>query len=544
MALQPMFEQERVSRRHFLQGMGASGLLSLGLASPVQSEQMQTGTPQAGGVARIRGRDPLGWDPMRTWSYRTHIAVSFTHNRLFRHKVGPDVPIGTLIVEPDVVERWEQPSDTRYIFHLRQGVHWHEKPPVGGRELIAEDVRYSVERFLTVKGNANRRALEDITEVKVLDKYTVQLDLRQPNVWLLDYLAEASMLPIIAREAIEKFGSMKRPEAVIGTGPWMLDSYRPGIKAIFKKNPHYFRPGLPYLDEVHLLMIDDGATASAAYMSGQLDFGYGFRLTIGGREFRRYREKHPDWYYKGFRPNSQSYITMRSDTPPFNDQRVRQAISMAINRESFQSRWRRSNTTVPPGLKDWHLPVDQLGEGAKYHEYHPEESRRLLRQAGYPQGFDTTVLVHTGYAPIWSDYIERVVSWLGEVGVKAQIVDKDYGAYIRLLTRRKYEGMVMALRAYLTPDGFVYLSYNEGNLGYVDDAEMRRLTLAQRQEKDVSKRKAIIDEVSRLAAIKQYYIYFNSWPRVASWQPYVMNFNTNLGYDYGSRLEAAWFATV
>ena len=168
-----------------------------------------------------------------------------------------------------------------------------------------------------------------------------------------------------------------------------------------------------------------------------------------------------------------------------------------------------------------------------------------MRQAGYPQGFDTTVLVHTGYAPIWSDYIEQVVSWLAEVGVKAQIVDKDYGAYIRLLTRRKYEGMIMALsKPYVTPDGFVYLRYKEGNLGYVDDAEMRRLTLAQRQEKDVSKRKAIIDEVSRLAAVKQHYIYFNSWPRIASWQPYVMNFNTNLGYDYGSRLEAAWFATV
>jgi peptide/nickel transport system substrate-binding protein len=107
----------------------------------------------------------------------------------------------------------------RYILHLRQGVRFHDKPPVGGRELVAEDVRYSIDRFLTVQGNANRAMLEDISEVKVLDKYTVQVDVKAPNVWLLDYMADASVLPIIPKEAIDKFGDMKQPEAVIGTGP-------------------------------------------------------------------------------------------------------------------------------------------------------------------------------------------------------------------------------------------------------------------------------------------------------------------------------------
>ncbi len=545
MAWQQIFEQERVSRRHLLQGMGASGLLAWGLTSTIQPEPAQADTPRSGGVARVRGLEPLGWEPMRTLSYKTHTAVSFTYNRLFRYKSGPEVDIGTMIVEPDLVERWEEPSDTRYIFHLRKGVHWHDKPPVGGREMVAEDVRYSIERFLTEKGNLNRRFLEDITEAKVLDKYTVQVDLKQPNVWLLDYLAEACTLPIIPKEAVEKFGSLKKPEAVIGTGPWMLESYTPKVKALFQRHPKYFREGLPYLDEVHLLIIEESATAGAAYMAGQLDFASGFRHTIGGRAFRSFREKHPDWYYKGFRPNTQSFLAIRTDQPPFNDQRVRQAISMAINRQANQSKWRRDNTTVPAGLKDWHLPVDQLGEGAKYHAYNPEEAKRLLSEAGYPQGFETPVLVHTGYHPLWADYIERVASWVSEVGIKMQIVDKEYGAYIRLLTRGKYEGMVMAFsKPYVTPDGYVYGRYKQENLSYVDDAEMRDLALAQRHEKDLKKRKAIIDQISRLAAVKQYYIYFNSWPRVASWQPHVMNFNTNLVYDYGGRMQYAWFSTV
>jgi hypothetical protein len=85
-------------------------------------------------VARVRGYDPLGWDAILTVSYRTHIALSYTHNRLFRYRVGPEVPLGKMLIEPELVERWEEPSDTRYILHLCQGVHFHNKPPVSGRD--------------------------------------------------------------------------------------------------------------------------------------------------------------------------------------------------------------------------------------------------------------------------------------------------------------------------------------------------------------------------------------------------------------------------
>ncbi|ETX01219.1 MAG: hypothetical protein ETSY1_08185 [Candidatus Entotheonella factor] len=503
MAKQYMFEQGRLSRRHFLQ----SSAVTLGVASTLPLSTSLADTPQAGGKARIRGWDPVGWDPFRTLSYRTHVALSFTHNRLFRYKSGPDVEIGTMIVEPDLVERWEEPSDTQYIFHLRQGVLFHDKPPVGGREMVAEDVKLTFERFMTQKGNGNRRLL-DIADVKVLDKYTVQVALNSPNVWFLDYLAEASTIPILAKEVIDKYPkSLKKPETVVGTGPWMLDSYTPKVEAIFKKHPHYFRQGMPYIDEIHYLMMADNATAGAAYMAGKLDLAPGFRHTISGPAFRSFREKHPDWYYKGFRPSGMSYLAMRSDQAPFDDVRVRQAISMAMNRKGSgqYEKWRRENTAVPAGLKDWHLPVDQLGDAAKYYQYNPDEAKRLLSEAGHPNGFETPMLVHSGYSTRWGDYIERVAGWLGDVGIKVSIIDKEYGAYIRLLTRLKYDGMAMLLsKPYVTPDGFVYGRYAKNNLSHIDDAELRELAVAQRREKDVKKRKAVIDQLSRLAAEKQY----------------------------------------
>jgi peptide/nickel transport system substrate-binding protein len=539
-----------LSRRHFLQGTGAGGALFLGVFSALPTASVQAATPRPGGVARVRGYDPLGWDAMLSVSYRTHIAVSYTHNRLFRYKAGPDVPIGKMILEPDLVERWEEPSDTRYILHLRQGVHFHDKPPVSGRELVAEDVRYSLERFLTVKGNASRPLLEDISEVKVLNKHTVQLDLKQPNVWILNYMADASVLPIIAKEAVEQFGDLKQPESVIGTGPWMLAAYEPKVKSIFTKNPKYFRTGLPYIDEVQFIVLDDDSTASAAYMSGQLDFGWGFVNSIRLEELAEFKKRHPEWHYEQFLSNVSSYIYMHTDQPPFNDQRVRQAISMAINRQEMidtigmgQS---KMNTVVPAALRDWHVPVDQLGDGARYYQYNPAEAKRLLKDAGHPQGFKTSMLVHTGYSSLWADIIDLVANYLREVGINVQIQNKEYGAYIKSLVGRDYEGMMLALYTpHVIPDGFVHDRYvpdRPANSSFVNDPEMERLARAQRREKDVAKRQAIIDKLSRKAAVNQYYIHFTSGVQVASWPPYVQNFNTNLGYDYGARLEAAWMA--
>jgi peptide/nickel transport system substrate-binding protein len=507
-------------------------------------------TPQAGGVARVRGYDPLGWDAMLSTSYRTHIAVSYTHNRLFRYKPGADVPIGKMIIEPDLVERWEEPSDTRYILHLRQGVRFHDKPPVGGRELVAEDVRYSIERFLTVPGNANRTMLEDISEVKVLDKYTVQVDIKAPNVWLLDYMADASVLPIIPKEAIAQFGDMKQPEAVIGTGPWMLTAYEPKVKSVFTRNPHYFRKGLPYFDAVQLIVLDDDSTASAAYMSGQLDFGWQFISTIRLEEMEEFKKRHPSWHYEPFMWNVHAFIYMHTDKPPFNDQRVRQAISMAINRQemidSLGLGKGKMDTAVPASLSDWHLPVDQLGDGSQYYQYNPQEAKRLLKEAGHASGFTASLLVFTGYSAVWADIIDLVANYLREVGINVQIQNKEYGAYIRSLTTRSYDDMILALhKPYVIPDGYVhdrYIPDRPTNYSYVYDPEMERLARAQRREKDVTKRKAILDELSRKAAVNQYYIHFSSTVYVATWPPYVQNFNTNLGYDYGGRMEAAWFA--
>ena len=106
------------------------------------------GQPKRGGILRVRGYDPVHFDHHQTINFKTNTTLSFIHSTLVRHKVGPDMPPGTFTVEPHLAERWEQPDDTTYIFHLRQGVKWHNKPPVNGRELVADDVKFTYDRFL------------------------------------------------------------------------------------------------------------------------------------------------------------------------------------------------------------------------------------------------------------------------------------------------------------------------------------------------------------------------------------------------------------
>ncbi len=145
---------------------------------------------------------------------------------------------------------------------------------MNGREVTADDVVYSLERFRTVKGNANAYMLDAVAKVEAPDRATVRVTLKEPFAWFLDMLAFPGAVVIVARECVEKFGDLKKPEAVVGTGPWMLDSYRPNVGLTMVRNPQYFLPGLPYIDRVELVVDEDNASRVSAFLAGKYDLGW------------------------------------------------------------------------------------------------------------------------------------------------------------------------------------------------------------------------------------------------------------------------------
>src|SRR5262245_27338518 len=169
-----------LSRRDLLKSAIAGGA-ALPLLRPAS---LLAEEAKRGGTLRVRGWDPPHFDPHQTRNFMTMTTLSFVYSKLLRHKVGGEVPPGTFAVEPDLAERWEQPDETTYVFHLHKGVRWHNKPPVNGRELTADDVKFTFTRFLTVKGNPERYLLDSVDRVEAVDRYTVKFVLKEPYVWL------------------------------------------------------------------------------------------------------------------------------------------------------------------------------------------------------------------------------------------------------------------------------------------------------------------------------------------------------------------------
>src|SRR2546425_3912866 len=195
-----------LSRRDLL---ALSGLTLAG--STLAPSLVRAETPKRGGTLSLHLWDPPHFDHMLIISYKTNVLLSFTHSRLIKHKAGAHVTPGTFPLEGDLAESWSQPNETTYVFKLRKGVRWHAKPPVNGRELTAEDVRYSLERFMTVKGNSNAYMLKSVERIETPDKSTVKITLKEPLAWFLDMLASPVAIPIVAREVVEKYGDLKKP---------------------------------------------------------------------------------------------------------------------------------------------------------------------------------------------------------------------------------------------------------------------------------------------------------------------------------------------
>src|SRR5499426_1781330 len=155
----------RLSRRDLVRASLAAGALAA--AAPVLTPRaVRAQQAKRGGTLRVRGYDPPHFDPHLTLNFKTNTTLSFVYNRLVRYKTGPGVPPGVFTVEPDLAERWDAPDELTYVFHLRKGVRWHAKPPVNGRELTADDVKFTYDRFLGEKGNPLQYTLDPVERIE------------------------------------------------------------------------------------------------------------------------------------------------------------------------------------------------------------------------------------------------------------------------------------------------------------------------------------------------------------------------------------------
>jgi len=539
-----------LSRRDLLKWGGAG--LAAAASAPAVWSPARAQSPKRGGTLSLRLWDPPHWDPHLTISYKTHIAYSFTHSRLLKHKAGPGVQPGTFAIEGDLAESWTQPNETTYIFKLRKGVRWQNKPPVNGRELTADDVVYSVERFKTVTGNANAYMLSSLDKVEAQDKHTVKFTLKEPYVWFLDMLANSHAVAIIAKECVEKFGDLKKYESAVGSGPWMLDSYRPNVGYTFVRNPSYFVTGQPYIDRIEVAVDEDNASRMAAFIAGKYDLGWEYQGVINRVDWVQIRDtlkqKRPRLQTAEYPNAVMTHISMRTDKAPFSDVRVRRAMSLAIHRQGIIDAVYEGvgafNPPVPAALKEWSVPMNQLGEGARWYKYDLSQARKLMAEAGYPKGFPATVDFTTYGSTVLIDMAQLVLKHLKDIGIDAKLNQKEYGAYISTSFYGKFDSMTFGPQTgFQEPDNFLYGQYYPGELknqSHINDPVVADMLIRQRRTQDVAKRREVIYDIQRHLANQQYYVQMASAMQIAVWEAALKNYATNVSYDYGGRLQAAW----
>jgi peptide/nickel transport system substrate-binding protein len=535
-----------LSRRDVLKLGAAAAAVSALDIRPAEAQ-----TPRRGGVFKVRHHvQPVHFDPHQTIAFPTMMALSYCMSRLVKVKAGPSVVPGTQPVEGDLAESWQRTDDKTYVFKLRKGVRWHNKPPVNGRELTAEDVKFSYERFLSIKGNGNRYLLEAVEKIEAPDKSTVVFKLAQPNAWFVDQLASTATW-IVAKESIERFGDMKKPEAVVGTGPWMLERYDPGTRLTYVRHPNYFVQGQPYADGVDVTIESDPAAAFANFIvNGGYDLAPEYGFVVRRIDLDLAKQKVPGLQTRDYTVMFGGITWMKLDQDPFKDVRVRRALGMASNwKEVLETNaWSQGhglpNPAIPAALKEWSIPIGQLPpEGRALYEHDTNAAKKLLAEAGHPRGFKTPVETTPGYGP---DYMDAVQVWLKNMksaGVETDLKLKEYGAFISSTIFGKFEKLAVGLRGGQSDiDSYlrIYVPGEPLNAGGVNDPKLTEMIALSKRTHDLAKRKEIIFDIQRYISQQVYYLFDASVTCVSAWKPYVKGYGPNIGHDVGGRLQVAW----
>jgi ABC-type transport system substrate-binding protein len=309
---------------------------------------------------------------------------------------------------------------------------------------------------------------------------------------------------------------------------------------------------LPYIDRVEATVDEDNASRIAAFLSGKYDLGWEFPGIVNRTDWVQIKDtlkqKRPNLKTVEFTAPVMSHISMRTDQKPFSDARVRQAMSLAIDRRGIIDAVYEGvgvlNPAVPAALKEWSIPMDSLGEGARYYRHDPAEAKRLLAAAGYANGFPASMCFTTYGSTVLVDMMQLVVKDLKNVGIEARLDTKEYGAYISTCFYGKFDSMTFGPQTgFLEPDNHLYGQYYPGELknqSHINDPVVADMLVRQRRTVDLAKRRELIFDIQRHLAKQQYYVQMPSAVYVAVWEGALKNYAPSFGYDYGGRLMAAW----
>jgi peptide/nickel transport system substrate-binding protein/glutathione transport system substrate-binding protein len=433
------------------------------------------GTLRYGTVSEVVGLDPQVYGGS---AWKVIVGLLYTPLAMY-DKEGKIVP--------GLAEKWDQPDARTLVFHLRKGVHFQDGSPV-----TAQDVKFSIERILNPQTGATLRAnLQGVT-VTVIDDHTVKVQKPTPDATLLSVLAmpEAAILP----EKWVRSGANLKLTAD-GTGPFTLKEYEPSVRASLQRNPHYFVKGEPYLEKIDFRMIKSDEARVNALRSKSLDM----------IDFVPWKDidslsRNPS-YKIASAGGAFMNVWFNTSKKPFNDARVRKAVSYAIDRNAISKAaffGHGSPIYGTPTPKE--SPFYDSGLANTF-ERNLDKARALLKEAGYPNGFYTSMVVFQGLG-IYTTTAQIIQANLKQVGINMTLQPVEWATLIERKNHGDYQSMLYGVSVKLPdPDAYAYYFGSESTywakpVGYHDKV-LEDLLAKGRSLTDVAARKPIYDQAQK-----------------------------------------------
>jgi peptide/nickel transport system substrate-binding protein len=328
---------------------------------------------------------------------------------------------------------------------------WDAKHPQGYRN-AGKNYEIWQQLFGGFKGEVNS-LLQDII---VVDKSTIQFVLKQPFAAFPAAIA-SGYFGIASPTAIKKAGANygTAGSLAVGTGAFIFKEWRTGDRIMLEKNPNYWQPGFPKVNQLVIRFITDPAARLAQLRAKQIDF----TIDLAPDQLKELESDNN--LETVLRPSfNVGFLALNSSYKPLADVRVRQAIALAINQQAIvQSFWGKLATSdahfLPPSL-DW-----ALSPKVANYTHNPQKAKQLLAEAGYPQGFDLELWympVSRPYFPTPKPIAEAFAADLSEIGIRVSLKTKDWAAY--LSDRNKppgYQSFMLGWTGdYGDPDNFYY----------------------------------------------------------------------------------------
>ena len=526
--------------------------LALALASGAAQAQVEK--PQYGGSLEIGTvyvtLTALSWD-LADWNWKQNHDTGQFYEQLFaadlsksrrnggKHTFYPDAWLPSDAIRGELAESWKwMDKPLRLEIKLRKGVMFPDKPGVmAARELTSQDVLFSFNRQ---DKSAKKIAgyFDHIEKVEAPDKYTVLFTMKEFNAeW--DYRFGWGYYSGIMPKEVADAGAANWKN-VNGTGPFRLTDFVQGNSNTYAKNPVYWDKEkiggqeykLPFVDKVTYRTIRDEAAQISAIRTAKLDLLEYIRWS----SVDELKKSAPQLKWSKWLATSGQFLSMRVDTKPFDDIRVRRALNMEVNKQEIVKAFYNGNAELfsypqHPDYTGYYEPLESMPESIKeLFVYNPEKAKKLLAEAGYPKGFSFKVQVCT-CVPDHMDLIPLVAAYLDKVGVKIEIQPMEYGAFLSAMTSKTNAPGYFMNNGHTNPTTTIRKSFVKGqvwNPSQWTDPEYDKKMAVAYAERDEGRRQAMLKEMTREILDKAPYIWLPTAYIYTAWWPWVKNYNGEL----------------